>query len=419
MERVLTVVRREYLERVRSKAFIVGTVLGPLLMAGLMVLPTLIMSRQRGGPLRVAVLDATGTLGASVEKALAARRAAGTPRFAVQPAPDTASLAEAETALKQEILAGRLDGFVKLPADVLESSRADYYGKNVSNLMDLRLVDRAVEEAVVGTRLGAEGLSAARIEELTRALELRTFRVSPEGEREDRGSGFIFSVILLMLLYTAVLMWGQAILTGVIEEKTNRVVEVVVSSLSSTQLFLGKLLGVGAAGLTQLAVWVACLGVAGAYAASSAGAAGMSLPPVTPLLLASFPVFFLLGFFLYGTFYAAIGALVNTVQEAQNFVFPVLVPLILSLMFFGAVIESPDSTLSVVLSLVPFMTPLLMFLRITVLPPPAWQILLSILLTGLTVLAVLWVAARIYRVGILMYGKRPTFTEIARWVRHP
>jgi ABC-2 type transport system permease protein len=248
-----------------------------------------------------------------------------------------------------------------------------------------------------------------------RPLELRTIRITSSGAREDRRGAFLLSVTLMMMLYTSVVMWGQAVMSGVIEEKGNRVVEVIVSSIPTRSLFAGKLLGVGAAGLLQFLVWTLSLALVALYAAGAAGG-GAGLPEMPPLLLVSFVVFFLLGYFLYAALYAAVGAAVNTVQEAQSLVFPVLLPLVVGMMFFPAVIQSPDSTLAVALSLVPPLTPLLMFLRISVVTPPAWQILLSVLLTLGAIAAVLAAAARIYRVGILMYGKRPTFPEIMRWV---
>jgi ABC-2 type transport system permease protein len=155
----------------------------------------------------------------------------------------------------------------------------------------------------------------------------------------------------------------------------------------------------------------------GLYGAASAGTGGVPLPELSPLLLVSFVVFFLLGYFLYGALYAAVGSAVNTQQEAQSLAFPVMLPLVLGFVFFPAVLGSPDSPLSVTLSLIPFFTPMLMFLRITAVTPPLWQIALSFVLTLLTVFVVTWAASRVYRVGILMYGKRPTFPEMVRWAR--
>jgi len=414
VNRLWPIVRREYLERVRSKAFIIATVLGPILTGGLMIIPIL-MAGQAGKPLRVAVLAASGTLGTQVEAALAERKRDGQARFIVEPAgpgPDEAR----ERALRDAVLAGRLDGYLELPTDALEKANASYYGRNVSNVIDLRAMEDTVSETLTGLRLSGAGLDPGRVRALTKKLDLKTIRLTVGGEREDHGASALFSIILMMMLYTTVLMWGQAVLTGVIEEKSNRVVEVIVSAIPSVNLLAGKLLGVGAAGLTQFLVWALSLAVVSVAGAGFAAAGSARMPEVTPLLLVSFVLYFLLGYLLYSSLFAAVGASVNTTQEAQSLAFPVFMPLVVGVMFFPMVLQSPDSTLSTVLSLIPFLTPLLMFLRITVLTPPLWQIGLSLVLTGATILAVLWTAARVYRVGILMYGKRPTFPEIMRWV---
>lgn len=413
--RTLAVARREYLERVRSKAFIVATVLGPVILGGMMLIPVLAAERITR-PLKVAVLDATGVLAQPVARALADTRVGGSPRFEVSvAAPGPVEQSQAQ--LNRAVLGGGLDGYVYLPAGALEASRAEYHGRSVGAVMELRLLQRAVEEAFVRVRLTQAGLDPRRQQELTREVDLRAMRLSARGAREDRGAGFLFSSILLMAIYTAVFMWGQALMTSIIEEKTNRVVEVMVSSVSPDTLLFGKLLGVGAAGLTQLLAWALAMGLVGLYVGSTAVAGGANVPEVSAAVLAAFVGFFLLGFFLYGSLYAAVGASVNSMQEAQNLILPLLTPVIMALMFFPMVLRSPDSPLSVALSLVPLFAPLLMFLRMSVLMPPPWQVALAVALTLLTIWGVVWMAARIYRVGILMYGKRPTFPEILRWVR--
>jgi ABC-2 type transport system permease protein len=413
---MMTVMRREYLERVRSRAFLISTFLGPLLVVAVMIGPTLLMARQRGKPLRVSIVDATGTLSAAVERALATRRAADAPRFAVVPVGAT-DPEEAKRAARAAVVEGRLDGFLYCGPDTLRTSQAEYYGKNVSNVMDIQMLEKAVDDALLERRLSQEGLEGSRARRLMLKLDLRRIRLTATGEREDRGASFVLALMLFTLLYSTVLMWGAAIMNGVIEEKTNRVVEVIVSSLPTSSLFTGKLLGVGAAGLTQFLVWSLTMAVFGLYGAAAARGGGVPLPELSPLLLASFVVYFLLGYFLYGALYAAVGSAVNTQQEAQSLAFPVMMPLVIGFVFFPAVLSSPDSRLAVVLSLVPFFTPTLMFLRITVLTPPAWQIALSLVLTLGAVVAATWAASRVYRVGILMYGKRPTFPEIVRWAR--
>jgi ABC-2 type transport system permease protein len=409
------IVRREYLERVRTKGFLIATVLGPLLMAALMIVP-LLVARSSGKLLRVAVLDESGILQARVEEALRSARLGDKARFEVQPAA-TGPFEDRQAGVKKAVLDGGIDGYLHLPKDALATGVASYYGRNVSNRMDLGLLERSAGEVLVGLRLADAGLDPARVRDLTRPLDMRTIRLSAAGEREDRGMAFIFSIILMMILYTSILMWGQLVMTSVIEEKTSRVVEVMASGVPSTQLLWGKLLGVGAAGLTQFLVWALSLLVASLLAAGRL-AGGVKLPEITPLMLVSFILFFLLGFLFYAALYASIGAAVNTVQEAQNFVFPVILPLVVGMVCFPAVLESPDGGLAIALSLVPFLSPLMMFLRIVVLTPPGWQIALSLGLLALAIAGAVWAAARIYRIGILMYGKKPTFPELMRWVRH-
>jgi len=413
--KLFAVVRREYLERVRSKAFIIGTLIGPLIMGAMMVVPIL-ASRAGGKLIRVAVVSHDPELRAEVEQSLRDARADDALRFDVQP-PGEGTPAEQEAALKAAVLAGRLDGYVSLPADVIEASSASYFGRTVSNRRDLGLLQYKAGQVIISHRLAAEGIDKARVGDLTRGLDLRTVRLSEEGETEDRGTAIIFAIILLMILYTSILMWGQVVMSSIIEEKSSRVIEVVASGVPPVQLLAGKLLGVGATALTQYLVWTLSLfGISVMAAGPLAGS--IPLPDLGPLVLVSFVMFFLLGFAFYASLYASIGAAVNTVQEAQNFVLPVIIPLILGLMVFPVIIQSPDSPMAVTLSLVPFLTPLLMFLRIVILTPPAWQILLGVALLSLAILGALWVAGRIYRVGILMYGKKPTFPELMRWVRH-
>jgi ABC-2 type transport system permease protein len=412
---MLRVARREYLERVRSRAFMVATVLGPLILGGMMLVPAL-AARRVTKPLKVVVLDEGGQLRQPVEQELAAASDGPTPRFQIVP-PPPAAFAAARDALRDEVLRGQIDGYIYLPAGALDASRAEFHGRSVSAVMEMRLLERALEDAFTRVRLTHAGLDPARLRELTRGVDLKTMRLSAAGAREDRGAGFLFSTVLLMAIYTSVFMWGQALMTSVIEEKSNRVVEVMVSSVSPDTMLGGKLLGVGAAGLTQLVAWALTVGLVGLYVGSGAVAGGASVPEVSAGVLVAFVAFFLLGFFLYGSLYAAVGAAVNSMQEAQNLILPLLMPVIMAMMFFPMVLRSPDGTLSVALSLVPLLAPLLMFLRISVLMPPMWQIALSVALTVLTIWGVVWMASRIYRVGILMYGKRPTFPEIVRWVR--
>jgi ABC-2 type transport system permease protein len=416
VRRLWAIVRREYVERVRSKAFVIGTFVGPLIMSGFMVVPGLLMQRQSGKPLRIAVVDASGSLGEAMKAALSRHKEGESGRFLVVDAgPGLA--AEARERLRERVLDGSLDGYLYLPADIAHSASAEYSGKNVSNLVDLGTLDHIVRETVVHERLAGAGFGAGRIEALLKPIDLKRTRISATGDREDRGASFVLSLIFMSVMYMSLMVWGAAVMNGVIEEKTSRVVEVVMSSVSPNRLFGGKLLGVGAAGLTQFLVWAVVASVISFFGGRLAAASGMPMPEIPLHVLLFFVVYFLLGYFLYASLFACVGASVSSHQEAQSLVFPVMIPIISGFMLSFAVLGSPDSALSTTLSLIPFWTPLLMFLRISALTPPTWQIVLSIVLTGATIIAMNWAASRIYRVGILMYGKRPTFPEILKWVR--
>ncbi len=426
MTRLWQVTLREYLAQVRTKGFIIGTIIGPVIMAALMFLPGLLMMRSTPKALRIIVLDGSGQLQEALEGALGAAGAkedgkAGQPQqgqatFVLEPRPP-GELGAVQKQLDAAVSEGRLDGFVVLPADIVETSKAEYRARNVTNFQEIQRLRHTLSDVVKQLRLRDEGLDAKKIDHLTRGVDLAAIRVTAGGAEEDRGLTFFFAMFLMMMIYMPVLMWGSVLMNGVIEEKTSRVVELVVSSVSPFTLLGGKVLGIGAAGLTQLVVWLGCVAAGLAYGAASLAAAGIHLPGLTPLVIVAFPICFLLGYFLYSLFFAAVGAAVNSLQEAQSLVMPISMMMVVAFMTFPVVMRSPDGLLAVVLSLIPVFTPLTMFLRICIQAPPLWQIVLSFTLTFLTIVGVTWLVGRIYRMGILMYGKKPNLPEILRWVR--
>jgi ABC-2 type transport system permease protein len=221
---------------------------------------------------------------------------------------------------------------------------------------------------------------------------------------------------MVMLLYMAVLLYGISVMRSVLEEKTSRVLEVLLSSATSTQLMAGKLLGVGAVGLTQILVWVVIAGVFALPAMAMQPALSEFQIPVG--VLVAFAVFFLLGYLLFSTMYATIGAITTTEQEGQQLQFLVIIPLILSVFMLSPVVRTPDAPLVVWMSMIPFFSPVVMYARIVVQTPPLWQIVLSLVLLIATIGGMMILCARIYRIGILIYGKRPNLPEILKWVKY-
>jgi ABC-2 type transport system permease protein len=272
-------------------------------------------------------------------------------------------------------------------------------------------------QCVVAHRLGEQGLDPIQVKEWTRRVDLKTIKLVKGKERRGGfGAEFLSSFVFAMMLYMVIIGYGIMVMRGVMEEKSTRMVEVLLSSVSPMQMMVGKILGIGAASLTQVAVW---LGVAVLFSTSGSALIGRKMPfSLEPETLIFFGLFFILGYFLYATFYAMIGAICDTEQDAQQIQMIVILPLMIPLFLIIFIANNPSATASVVLSMIPLFLPVLMFVRINVLVPPAIEIFGSVVILLATIAGVMWCTARIYRIGILMKGKRATLRELMRWVRY-
>jgi len=411
------VLRREFVERVRTKWFWVSALLVPLLYASLFVVPALLL--QEGGPTRIAVVDsARSTLGDRVTRALEAGHAFRATRVPVGPG--------IVDSLLQEVSAKRLDGVLLLTGDVVARGAAEYRAANVSFPRDLRELERVLGDVVTAARLERAGVAPALLERAARPITLTTKPIAgTQVSRESAAQSFSLAYVMGILQYMAILMYGVTVKSSVLEEKTTRVVEVLVSSVRPFALLLGKVLGVGAASLFQLAIWgvagavlVSQRGILTAFAAPTPGTAVFQVPQVSAAMAAIFLVYFLGGFFLYAAMFGAVGAMSSSEQEAQQAQQPIVWVLMFTFLFsIFALLNDPNSSLSRVLSLVPFTSPITMPVRWAAGPPPAAELATSLVALAAGIVAVTWVAARIYRVGILMTGKRPSLRELVRWVR--
>ncbi|MGH9579494.1 MAG: ABC transporter permease, partial [Terriglobales bacterium] len=324
---------------------------------------------------------------------------------------------EAErAALRAGVGSGALDGYLWATDETLAERRVIYGSRGTADLIELSALKGAVGYAILKRSLKAQGGSPEGLDELLRPVRLETVRV--EQGRESRWSGkglFIMTVLLVTTLYGIVLMYGVILMRSVLEEKASRVVEVLLSAATARQLMAGKILGVGAVGLTQMAIW-AFMGFAVVFPALPLGEeAALQVPTLS---LVFFPVFFALGYLLYAGLWAMLAAVMNSEQEAYQLQTLVMLPLLISIVLVFFLIRRPDSPMAIWLSLVPFFSPLLMYVRILVQTPPAWQIALSLALLAGSAWYLLVLCARIYQVGILLYGKRPTLAEVWKWMRY-
>lgn len=434
---IVTIAKREYLTRVKSKGFWIATLLLPIAMAALTILPSMIAMKSRASQ-RLAIVDEAGGFGETLAKKLVeedkprASAAAAknqkkkdveeTAQFKVELIAPAGDRTTQRAGLDRRVLAGEIDAWLWLSADGLAKNEVEYHAESVSNFMTQNRLSGVVSRVIGEARLRQAGIDAARVTELTQDVSLETTRVLAEGSRQEGGmAAFFLAYFLFFMLYMIIMLYGQQVMNGVLEEKSSRIVEVILATVRPIELMVGKLLGIGLAGLTQLSVWLTTMVVLSAPAAVTALALasdGHSLPQVTVPLVLHFLINFLLGYALFATLYATIGAATNNVQEAQQFVGFLVVFQVAPIFFLMPVINDPDSTLAVVLSMVPPLTPLLMLLRIAVKMPPLWQILTAYALTAGFICFLVWVCARIYRIGILMYGKKPTFQELWRWMRY-
>ncbi len=424
MGKLFAVIRREYLERVRTKWFVVATVLGPVFFGALMILPALISSRDKAsaGGTNILIVDATGV---GLGERVASRLAGGIDGGAKSPPVSVVAadaVAPAESLATRRVMSEELKGYLVLDSLTVAGSKARYSGSNTTAIFDMQRIERAVQREVMAMALEKNGIDpdVARTV-LSTSVNVATERLTKAGRGGSGTLSFIVGIAVAFVLYTTIFIYGLNVLRGVLEEKQSRVAEVVISSVPASRLLAGKVIGVGGVGLTQLGLWLGMSFVM--YQARQpilkffgAAQVPMGLPDISLGLGLIVFAFFVLGFMLYAGLFAAVGATVNSEQEAQQAQMPVVLLLITSIMFLQNILTQPDSMLSRVLSMLPFSAPIVMPLRMTVAPVPPSEVAIALLSVSLGAVGSVWLASRIYRVGLLMYGKRPSIREVFRWV---
>lgn len=440
--KLAAVIKREFTERVRTRWFLISTLLGPVFFAALTILPAWLAIRERGSGnmANITIVDATGAgLGARIAAALTDTAMAAAPRVtpAVVAVPRE-GVAAAESAATRAVVGKQRVGYLVLDNATLAGRRARYAGRNASSIADVERLRDVVQRTVLAARLEREGLTGERVAALTGTrLRIPAERITDEGRNAGSGmGGALVATILAFLLYVMIILYGQNVLRSVLEEKTTRVAEVIVASVKPDVLMAGKILGVGAVGLVQQLAWLGgaaflgsqlapFLAKAGRAAGGAAAAGGVdagaspafAVSDVGAGVLVAYLAFFLLGYLLYSALFAAVGATVGSEQEAQQAAFPVMMPLIGSAVLIQVVLRNPESTVAKFAAWFPLSAPILMPMRMSLVDVGPGETAAVIAGLTLTVLAAVWLAARIYRVGLLMYGKRPGLGELARWVR--
>jgi ABC-2 type transport system permease protein len=422
--KIWTIISFEFLTRIKSKGFIISTILGPVFLLAIMVIPGIVASVSMNDTSKhIAVIDETNYIAPKLIKD--------------DPQVFFTTTKKADE-LRKELLKGELDAFLLIPKDIFEKGEVSVYTPGGGGIGLIEKINNIISDVVREKRLMDAGVSEKIIKIVESGISVKTIKVTEQGTQKDYTEFFsIFGYILGFMIYFLMFLYGAMVMRGVITEKVNRIIEVINSSAKPMEIMMGKIFGIGAVGLMQVLIWVILL-----IAISVAGGSIISmftnqpqmgnlpvgtspqikgLPfdiPVIPIgVWIAFIFFFLSGYFIYSALFAAVGSAVDQEEDAQQLQTPITLPLIIPILFMPAIMGNPDGILAIVLSLFPFFSPIIMTARIAATSVPVWQIALSVVLTLGTLFLSIWFASKIYRVGILMYGKKPTFKDLIKWLK--
>lgn len=450
MRKFLAVVKNEYKKIVLKWTFLIGTLLFPLIAAGFAIIPAVIFSME-GEPTRIIVVDRSEKIEPRLRENLSAKKMRERAKKAAKDQLTDISTQQDEQLkrgteqfeqsiifvnydakgktreqinreLSGKVKAGDIDSYLIVPQNILqEDAKYEFYSRKSGDFILNNVLEDALNDAVRSQRLAEANISEEKLKKISEKVNLQTSKIDETGEVKENDSGFLAGFVIAFMIYLTLAIYGQMILSTVIEEKETRVAEILFSSAKPFELMMGKLVGVGLAGLTQLGIWIVSAVVLLGIGIAQLSAAGIdiSIPNITPLMIFYFFIFFILGFFIYASVFALIGAMVTSVQEGGQFSFVPIILMLCGFYFSFAILRDPNSSISFWASIAPFIAPLTMPVRIVSEMPPFWHIGLAIILNALAIAGLVWIAARVYRIGMLMYGKRATIPEVWKWIRQP
>ncbi len=419
--KLFLIIRREYLTRIRSRVFIISTIVAPIIILAVIFIPVFLTQYQGGQSYQIAIADHTGEV--------AHRLVAMNPDRYLEMEDTPAD------SLRQMVEEGSITGYIIITQAVLGgSSRPELVSSGNGGLTLVSDVQNNLQMAIRDALLSRMSVGSDVRAIIDRHVDLQTRKLTGQGEETQNTTIlFIIGYIMAFAIYSAMFTYGGIIMRGVLEEKTSRIIEIMASSAKPIELLSGKVMGVGAVGATQFLIWALFISSAASFVApmivgllhSSApqaqavsAAGSFSMPSIPSGLWVYFILFFVLGYLMYGALFAAVGSAADSESDIQQLMFPIIIPIIIPILFLGAVASNPDSTTAVVTSMIPLFTPVLMIARLAITEVPWWQSAGSIVLMLLTFGLFMWISSRIYRVGILMYGKKPSLKELARWIRY-
>ena len=407
MHNIWLIAKREYLERIRARAFMIMTILIPVLIGGL-IFGSVLINGKRGNSSRIVVVTPDAQFGTDLQTELQSDKDRKISVEVIAPA-----IASTHATLNEELKGKDLDGYLWVTAAAPGQKRPifEWVPKSQADITTKGDIAQAVRRVLTREGLTHSGMGASDVDALLAPIDLDS---SQAGKSDSAVAAFGVAYTGFFLMYLVIVQYCMNVGRSILEDKTSRIFEVLLVSVRPSELFVGKVLGVGSVGLTQVGIWFLAAAAATQFGVLSSGAK----LPVTISQAVFFVIFFLLGFILYSSIGSAFAAMTSSQQELQQMNTFLMMPIIACSAIIFRVVTDSDGPIATIFSFIPFCTPLIMFTRIAVHQPPAWQIALAIADLILTILAVLWVATRIYRVGILMYGKRPNLPEILRWLKY-
>lgn len=435
MSKLWIILKREYLQVVRKKSFILGVLLMPLLMGAFMLLPAWLATKESTSSEHLAVVDQSARgIGTKFAESLSRYQLENTdqPYYVVDTvieidSTDHDAFLQQIDSLRNQIIEKELKYFLVIRADAHLVDSNLYLVTNSDNFISLRRFERRLSNVLSTIRLQETNVNIEvdSILAITRRIDLAT--------RDAKGESMPFEVkyfaglFFSLLLFGMIFGYGQLVMRSVIEEKNSRIMEVLISSVSPFQLMMGKVLGLGAATFTQVGIWFAMGGIIYTQTAALNISSSIDRIIFNPVIPVFFILFLISGFIMFSSIFAIIGSIVNSEKEAQSFIFPITMTMMIPVMIGIHVVQEPNSTLAVSLSMIPLLAPTMMMMRLVFIVPTmseysifsgiVGEATLSLILVVVTSLMLVWLASRIFRVGILMYGKRPTLREVLKWIR--
>jgi ABC-2 type transport system permease protein len=413
MHNIWLIAKREYLERIRTKAFLVATILIPLFMGAFVFGSGYLASRTRSSA-HLAILSADPSFAADLKRELQTGKNSGmTVEVIASNSPSNSDQIRADLDRNLQSRSGDLTGYLVVTPAPRPNVRATftYVPRSVGDITTEDTLSTAIQNVLTREGLTHQGMGSSDIAALMTPVAIDTSKTG------DSRAAFGAAYLLFFLMYMVIMLYGMNTARSIIEEKTSRVFEVMLSTIKPDEMLAGKILGVGAVGITQVGVWMAAAAALGSTSLAT-GLIGSGHALISATQIFFFVAYFIFGFLVYSSIAAALGAMTNSEQELQQLNMFLVIPLAFCFLMIFVIVRAPNSTLAQIVSLIPFCSPLLMNFRISLTTVPPWQIGLSFVLMSLTILAILWVASRIYRVGILMYGKKPNLPEILRWLKY-